>query len=137
MKFWRIVCKISSNLRIRMPSNSLFNNIMWLFSLISLVIFSAAQEDLASFAKKGYLLCQILHGAISSQANPDFTLNSLPVMYANNWIKSIFKIMAAITQDLAKYLFSRNSKSFDAPIFSAEVFDNMVCHESFFRFLCE
>nr|CDS31510.2 E3 ubiquitin protein ligase UBR4 [Hymenolepis microstoma] len=92
------------------------------------------QVNLSSVAIKGNLICQILLGAISSNFdNPKFNLTSLPTLFVNNWIKSIFKVMASITQNLSKYLFTRNPDLTDVPAVSNDVFTNLdLLQQSFF-----
>ncbi|KAL5105111.1 Protein purity of essence [Taenia crassiceps] len=89
--------------------------------------------NLKSIVKKVCLLCQILRGALSDPANPTCTLPSMPPMFVNNWIKSVFKIMLVVVQILAPVLFTRSSECIETASVAADVFDNMVLlREAFF-----
>lgn len=97
------------------------------------ILQNSPKVDLKSIAKKVFLLCQILHGALSDPANPTCTLSSMPSMFVNNWIKSVFKTMIALVQTLVPALFTRNAECVGADFIATDVFDTMVLlQEAFF-----
>ncbi|VDM16712.1 unnamed protein product [Hydatigera taeniaeformis] len=94
---------------------------------------TCSRADLKSIAQKVFLLCQILHGALSVPGNTTYTLSSMPPMFVNNWIKSVFKTLLVIVQALVPTLFTRNVDCVGTASAPTDVFDTTVLlQEAFF-----
>uniref|UniRef100_A0A5K3EWM4 UBR-type domain-containing protein n=1 Tax=Mesocestoides corti TaxID=53468 RepID=A0A5K3EWM4_MESCO len=78
-------------------------------------------------AEKAALLCQILKGAVFEPGSPTYNFSSLPPLFVNNWIKSVFKVLVAITRELAPTLFARKTSTPEnAPTSMKGVFEKTV-----------